>query len=104
MISLMIFVILATSLIFSIVHIFDKKELVWSLLAAMGWTVLAGLSWSIEYVFAYESGGEVFYQLYQAEGGIYTMWFFFGIAIVYAILAYQRAMYIQQEAAKVNVG
>jgi len=102
MISLFFVVILACGLVFSILHVFDKKELVWSILAAMTWTVLAALSWSVEYVFAYESGGEVTYSLYQAEGGIWLMWFFFAIAVVYCILAYQRAMNIQRQAMMEN--
>lgn len=99
MIVTMHVMIFAVTCILSILYVVDKKELVWPILAALGWLVLSGLSWSIEYVFAYENAGEVVFEVYEYSGGVFLMWFFFALAIVFAILSYQRAMDIQKEVA-----
>jgi hypothetical protein len=91
-------IIFAATALFAILHVFDKDELVWSLLASLGWVCLAGLSWNIEYVFGYESAGVVAFEVYEYSGGVFLMWFFFAIAVVFAILSYQRAMSINRKA------
>ncbi len=94
MIELMIVLIFATSVFFSILHVVDKDELIWSILAATGWLVLAAVSWSVEQVFARDTGSELAFQIHEYTGSVWLMWFFFAIAIVFVILAYQRAMYL----------
>ncbi len=100
MIVFVVGLIFVVTLVFSILYVFDKRELAWPLMAALGWTVLGGLSWNIEYIFAYETAGVVTFAVYDYSGGVFLMWFFFGIAILFAILTYQRAMQIQLDARK----
>lgn len=102
MIIAMFAIVFAVTCLFAILHVFDKNELVWSILSAMGWVCLAGLSWNIEYVFGYETGGVVSFEVYEYSGGLFLLWFFFGIAIVFVILAYQRMMNINKQIAREN--
>lgn len=97
MLIIMFAIIFAVTCLFAVLHVLDKDELVWSLLSALGWVCLAGLSWDLEYVFAYENAGVVTFEVYTYSGGVFLMWFFFGIAIVFTILAYQRAMIINRK-------
>lgn len=95
-------IIFVITLVFSILYVIDRRELVWPIFAAIGWLILAATSWNLEYVFAYESGGVATFVLYQPPGVVWLMWFFFGIGILFVILSYQRAMDIQKTAAVGN--